>query len=212
MLLSGCAGILTRVTDGESEVLSLLDIKGHLRDDEDAANDVLLLLITAVRQATEEYLDQSLITSTWTLELDRFPTPSGDFSLHSHPHHRVIREGRIDLPMGPVVSIQTVEYFDTDDVLQTLAAANYEFDRNGRLRPVSTKVWPGTFDRLNAVKVSYTAGQADGGQVPEDIKLAMKLMIGKFDVGREDIVIGTIIAKLPDGYKYLLNAHRVHRI
>ncbi len=196
MILSGCAGILTRTTDAESEALSLTDLKDHLRIDEVADHDVLLLLITAVRQATEEYLEQTLVTSTYTLAFDKFPA-QGEL---------------INLRMGPIASIESVQYFDSDNASQNVAGSAYEFDRNGRLRPTSTLSWPSTYDRLSAVTVSYTAGQAHAGLIPEDIRLAMRLMIGDYDQSREDIIIGTIIASIPIGYRYLLNAHRVHQV
>ena len=195
MILSPCLGTLTRLTDAASETLSLTDLKGHLRIDEIDDHDVILLLITAVRRATEEHLGRTLVDSDWTLELDRFPNQG------------II----IPLPMGPVTSIASVQYRDDADVLQTVNAADYEFDVNGRLRPTTTKVWPSTFDRLNAVIIEYNAGEAHAGNVPEDIKQAMRELVGHYEKNREGSSFTPVIL-IPMGYDYLLNPHRLYGV
>lgn len=207
MNLTNAAGTLTRLTDGASEVLSLTDLKTHLRIDETADHDFLLLTITAVRRATEEFLGRTLIDSNWTLELDHFPAFS-HFGV-SGAYQDKTGETMINLPMGPVTAIGSVQYRDSADTLQTMMAADYQFDRNGRLLPVSTKVWPATYDRLNAVIVTYTSGAAHAGEVEEDIKHAMRLMIGHFDKNRENTAFSNVLT-IPDGFKFLLNPHRLH--
>ena len=186
--------LLTRLTDGDSEAISLTEVKQHLRIDETDDHDALLLFITAVRQATEQYLERTLINSQWQYEIDSFPS-----------------DGMICLPFGPVTSIDSVQYYDDDDVQQTVTATDYEFGRDGRLRPTSTKVWPSTYDRLNAITITYWAGETHAGNVPEDIRHAMRLMVGNYDQNREDTAY-TQVFSIPHGFKHLLNAHRVHRL
>lgn len=181
-------GTLTRLSDAASETLSLTDLRDHLRITEVDDNDVLLLLITAVRRATETHLGRTLVDSSWSMELDKFPT-----NLQT-----------IWLRMGPISVIDSVKYYDGDNALQTVPPADYEFDAGGRLRPVSTKLWPATYNRLHAVIVTYHAGEVHAGDVDEDIKLAMKLMIGHYEKSREETSFAQVNT-IPLGYQYLLN-------
>ncbi len=194
MILAPTIGILNRLTDADSETLTLTEVKAALHITETADHDFLLSTITAVRQATEQYIEQTLINSSYTFEIDSFPL-----------------NGLICLPMGPIRAISSVQYYDDDDALQTVNSTNYEFDRNGRLRAVSTFEWPSTYDRLSAVIVAYTAGKTHSGNVDDDIKHAMKLMVGHFERNRENTITGTIIKEIPIGYRHLLNAHRFHK-
>src|SRR4030067_2296692 len=68
-------------------------------DDTDIA-----MLITAARKMAETYTLHALVTQTWELVLDGFPT------------------GGIVVPMPPLQSVTSVKYIDTDGVQQTLDA------------------------------------------------------------------------------------------
>ncbi len=92
--------------------------------------------------------------------------------------------------MSPIQSITSVEYVDTDGATQTLASSGYQFDAKGRLSPSYGNSWPSTRSQYDAVTVTYIAGETHAGNVPEDIKHAMLLMIGAADVAREGVVIG----------------------
>jgi uncharacterized phiE125 gp8 family phage protein len=196
VLLSSTPGTLTRVTDAAGEALSLTDLKDQLRITEAGDNDTILLMIRAARTSVEKYINQTLIESTYKYELDSWP---------------VAKSGLICLPMGPISSIQSVKYFDGADVQQTLNAADYEFDTVGRLRPISTKVWPATYDRLNAIEVAYTAGLAHAGKLEEDIKHAIRLMVGHYDKNRENSAAVQVL-EIPLGWRFLLNPYRLHQI
>jgi uncharacterized phiE125 gp8 family phage protein len=180
---------LTRTLDAESEALSLTDVKDHFRITGTDDDDNLRSFIAAIRHRTENYLRKSLITSTWELKLDAF-------------------DPEINLLMGPVQSITSVQYVDTDGATQTLASSGYQNDAQGRLCPSYGNSWPSTRSQYDAVTVTYVAGKTHAGNVAQDIKLAMLLWIGACDVNRENVIIGTIIATIPDNAKALLTPHR----
>ena len=162
---------LTRTFDAESETLSLTDVKTQLRITDSADDEALVAFIAAIRHRTENYLRKTLVTSTWELKLDCI-------------------EGEIYLPMNPIQSITSVQYLDTDGNTQTLASSGYQFDASGRLAPSYGNDWPSTRDQFNAVTITYVAGQTHAGNVPEDIKHAMLMLVGTADIAREDVVIG----------------------
>jgi len=183
---------LTRTLDAESETLSLTDVKNHLRVTVTDDDDSFRQFIAAIRHKAETFLGKTLITSTWEYKIDAFPT-------------------EICLPMGPVQSITSVQYVDTDGNTQTLASSGYQFDAAGRLKASYSNVWPTTREQYDAVTVTYISGKTHAGNVQEDIKLAMLLLIGACDVNRENIAF-TQISTIPESAKSLLSPYRTIRL
>lgn len=181
---------LTRTLDAETEVLSLTDVKTHLRITGTDDDDAIRMFIAAIRRKTETYLNKTLVTSTWEYKLDSFTD-------------------EILLPMSPVQSISSVAYIDTDGNSQTFA--DIQYDKSGRLKPSYSNVWPSTRDQYDAVTITYIAGQTHAGNVQEDIKLAMLLWIGACDVNRENIDYSNIV-EIPNSAKDILNMYRDWRL
>ena len=121
-------------------------------------------LITTARKMAETYTLHALVTQTWELVLDGFPT------------------GGIVVPMPPLQSVTTIKYIDTDGVEQTLNALLYSVDTDtipGLITPVYDETWPTDVrDQVNAVRVRFVAGFGDASDVPEDIKSWIKIMVG----------------------------------
>jgi len=181
---------LTRTLDASSEVLSLTEVKNHLRIASSIADhDSFRRFIAAIRHRTETFLGKTLITSTWEYKLDAFPV-------------------EICLPMGPVQSITSIGYTDTDGNPQTFT--DFQFDAQGRLKPAVGFSWPGTEDSYDAVTVTYVAGALNAGQVQEDIKYGMLLWIGACDIARENTVVGAgvVVSEIPKGAESILAPYR----
>ena len=179
---------LTRTFDAESESLSLTDAKDQLRITTTDDDDALRIFIAGIRHRTEQYLGRTLVTSIWELKLDCFASV-------------------IELPMYPIQSITSVQYVDTDGDSQTLSSNLYQFDKGGRLLSAYAQTWPSTRSQLDAVTITYVAGETHAGNVVPDVKLAMLLWIGACDLNRENIAFSPV-ATIPDGAMALLAPHR----
>jgi uncharacterized phiE125 gp8 family phage protein len=169
---------LVLLTPPESHPVSLADAKLHVRCD--AAEDDALLsgLITAATRWCEKRLDQQFMEAEWALVLDCFPRMCG----------RVI-----ELPRGPLVSVDAVKYYDAANDLQTLSDTKYDVDtssRPGRIAPVYGESWPITRPRIGAVQIEFTAGHGDADDVPQTIKQAILLLVGHWYAHRE--AVGTV--------------------
>ncbi len=190
---------INRTTDATAEPILFAEAQAHLRVDTADEQTLIESLITAARMAVEEYTDRQLITATWTLKLDAFPS-----SMYA-----------IELPKPPLLGITSIAYLDGSGVSQTLSAStDYQSDllsSPGRLVPQPGMIWPITeYQRLNAVTIVYTAGYgAAGSSVPRPIRQAMLLLIGQWYEHRENIVVGTIATELPMAVKALLGPYRV---
>jgi hypothetical protein len=66
---------------------------------------------------------------------------------------------------------------------------------------------------VSSVRIRYTAGYRSGGpdslKIPEEIKQALKLLIGHFYENRESVVVGTVANKVPFSAEALLYPFRV---
>jgi uncharacterized phiE125 gp8 family phage protein len=149
----------------DTEPISLEEAKAHIKPQDSAAeNDLIKALITAMREAAEHALDRSLITQTWRLTLDAFPC-----------------DGVILLEKPPILTVESVKYWNVDGVQITLAGAAYALDKEsepGRLVAAPGTAWPGTQLRMNAVEVIYTAGYgAEAADVPSAVKQWMLAMM-----------------------------------
>lgn len=183
---------LVRTIDADPEPLTLTEVKGHLRITDSDGDSPIRQFMAAIRRRTETFLRKSLMTTTWQYKADSF-------------------EQEMMLPMEPIASITSVQYVDTDGVTQTLDSSGYQFDRKGRIKPSYDNDWPSTREQYDAVTITYVAGWDDREDVPQDIKLAMKLWIGACDLNRENIAF-TQIRTIPDSAKDLLSPYRNWRV
>jgi uncharacterized phiE125 gp8 family phage protein len=152
------------VTPPAEQPVSLAEAKAHLRvtsNDDDVLIGSLIKAATAKLDGYSGILGRALVTQTWAVDLDRF----GD---------------RLRLPLRPVQSVATVQYYDTAGVQQTLAGAGYALlaDAIGSYVALAPNaVWPGTYGRSDAVRVTFVAGYGNAAAVPEPIRVAILLAV-----------------------------------
>lgn len=186
------------ITEPAEEPITLAEAKAQVNAPNDLDDDYLTSAIIAARQWVEHYTERSLITQTLQLSLDAFAS-------------------EIELPRGPVQSLVSVVYIDTDGAEQTLATDQYGLDSSGPaynrrdwlLRAIDVE-WPDTYATELAVKVRYQAGFGAAADVPQLIKQAIKLLVSDFYEHREETVVGTI-TKERGALGMLLNPYRTHR-
>jgi len=184
------------------EPVSSAEAKAHLRVDISTDDTYIGTLITAAREAAENYTGRAFITQTWEYYLTTFATCGREFN-------------EIILPKAPLQSA-IVTYTDTDGVSQTLSSALYTVDakgEEGRIVPAYGQAWPSTRWVPNAVKITFIAGYGDAGTaVPAAIKQAILLMVGQYYEQREDLIIGTSQTEMDNGAKALLAPYVVRRM
>lgn len=188
---------LSLVTSPAVEPVSLADVKRHLRLEHDDDDTILALYISAARQWIDGdgWLGRALITQTWELTLDEFPT------------------SEIRLPLLPVQEITSVKYDDADGIEQTVDADDYYLDNTSQpswLLPLSDVPWPSPMSGTNTVRVRFVAGYGDEpADVPAPIRAAILLMTGHLYANREAVMTGQRPEQLPLGVDALLAPYRV---
>lgn len=135
-------------TTPSASIISVAELKSHLRVDFDDDDDLMSDLVVSAQAYVEgpEGIGLVLAPSTWRLNLDGFPA-----------------DQVIAIPLGPVTAVSGISYVDPAGATQTLDLANVRIDLDGRparITPALNKDWPDTADLVGAVKVTFTAGPA----------------------------------------------------
>lgn len=156
-----------KIIDATVEPLTLAEAKAHLRETQTETHNDLLIsgLITVARQAAEDRLQRTLLTTTWLRTLDRFPACGG----------------HVELYMPRVIAVTQVKYVAPDGANPTLDPAAYELEPTaepGLLLPAHGTSWPATRVRPGAVQIQYTAGYgATADKIPKPIVQWIKLAL-----------------------------------
>jgi uncharacterized phiE125 gp8 family phage protein len=177
------------------EPITLTDAKLHLRVDTSDDDAYITALITAARQWVEQVGNLCIIQQTVVEKFDSFPI-----------------YGYFNLTKAPVISVDSIQYTDTNGDTQTWAATEYDTDitsKPARIMPKFGKTYPFTRVTLAPVSITYKAGfGAAASSVPVPILQAMKLLIGEMYENRQVL---TNAANTPKqgAVEKLLNNYRV---
>ena len=165
----------TSAVDTRITPISLPDLKDQLRIDHSDQDRMLIGKIKAAVSEIEAYIDGPVIQRSMTLKLSAW-------------------EDEIQLLPGPVLAIVSIRYYDTDNVQQTLDAADYELYEENRIdRLVAVSDWPVVYDRKDAIEIVYQAGLAASvTQVPTNVKEAVLLRASTRYSMPEEAGIGTV--------------------
>ena len=163
---------LKRYTAPASTPVTLAEAKAHLRVDVSDDDALITTMIESATDMAEQATGRALISQTWDLNLDAFPT-------------------EIELAPVPIVSVSSFTYTDTNGATQTLSSGpDYVLDTTGdhgpaRIVPAYGKTWPETRDQINAVTIRFVAGYANAAAVPAAIKSWILLQVGAMYENRQ---------------------------
>lgn len=139
--------------------MSVEQAKAYLRvlhsDDDDQIRELILEAYGIVEART----GRMIRTCSAVLTMDGFPDNSG----------------QIVLPRPPLTSVTHVKYYNQAGTLTTLASvlAHEVFVPGLLARPIALSDWPETYERLDAVQITYTGG----GSEPEQLRAAVRILI-----------------------------------
>jgi len=186
--------VLEKISNPTQFPLTLAEIKRHLRvttDDDDS------LLTDYIASATEYCEDQvpgarSFMSQTWDWKIHFFPGDS------------------FEVPRPPLQSLTHIKYYATNSSTgtTTLSSTNYlvhiptNMPGQIELHP-EVGAWPSVADRADAVQVRLISGWTIA---PNQVKQAVKLLVGHWYSNREDILVGTISSNIPHGVTALLGS------
>lgn len=177
------------LTPASESVLTMEEARLQLRLDDDGYEDSLIQSICKAADAlAENRTSRAFMQSTH------------EYSANSWPCYT----NEIRLWPGNLVRVNSVKYYDSNNVLQTLVA-DTDYQVNSRSKPgrIIMLETPSLYDRPDAVIVEYIAGygayeanaDAQREAIPEDVKIWMKLNVATLWANRQlftDEKIGSI--------------------
>lgn len=158
----------TVVTGPTLEPVTLSEAKTQLfLAQSDTSQDAeLVRRIQAAREQWEHDTDSVLLTQTLSATSERFCG------------RKIVLSGR------PIASVTHIKYYDASNAQQTLSGSLYSLDIQSRTIHLNWDAsWPTTYDRWDAVLVTYVAGTASVAAVPAIAKQAMLLLIAYYHFG-----------------------------
>ena len=181
-----------------AEPITVAETKAYMRVDVADDDTLTGAFITAARQAAESITGRAFLAQQWKASFDIIPVGK-----------------RIELPVGPVISVDSVSLADDACILRTMEASAYQVDTLTEPARITLHTYvrpPRWRHRINVAEAVFTCGYgADAGSVPEPIKLAIRLLAAHFYENRIATGDATQIRmqELPMGVQYLLAPYRL---
>lgn len=158
---------LTTIAAPPFEPVTLQQVYTHLRLDpsgsplEHADDAMLRGFITTAREHVERETRRSLIQQTLRLSAGAFPAICGGWRWLERL--RAVTEIRLLRP--PLIRVESVGYYDGDNILQTVDPTDYYVtdDLLPELRFVTGFSAPIPYERPDALRIDYVAGFAPSG-------------------------------------------------
>lgn len=169
------AWTLMRTVGPAFEPITLEEAREHIGAGTSPDLDALLAArIVAARERFEEATGRALIDQTWVLRLASFPY-------------------EITLPRAPLIAVSSIGYLDTAGQAQVLDPSVYSVYGvglhrplgHGKVRPAYGQAWPSTYPVPEAVTITFRAGAADRGTVPEPVRQELLRMVAWLFANRE---------------------------
>lgn len=176
------------------DLIEVKTARRHCNVDDSDSDDVLAAIVGSVTdylEAPAGILRVCLLKQTWQQFYSCFP------------------DDEIRLPVEPLLEVVSVEYIaagaTTWSTLSSDAWESFSDELGGGILPIDGTSWPDTANRVQAVRVTFTAGFGTKvGDVPGNITHAAKLLLGHLFENREATLVGVVATELPLGVQALL--------
>lgn len=209
---------LEKVTTPTQFPVTLESVKDHLRIErnETAFDSQLEELIGAAVEYVEGRTHLRFITTQFRAKWDTFP----DNNLIAQPvwwygqdEPQIRNQSYIKIPLFPVVSVDSVQYYDIGGTLQTLTGYQTELIQTpAKIWLGIGQDWPATqVDKINAVIVTFTAGYGTGTQTqPYIARHMIRMLVAHWFRNAEAVITGTNTKEIELAFDALKNQLRVN--
>jgi hypothetical protein len=220
-------GNISILVQPASEPVTLAEMRDHLRLDTEGSppthpdDQMIEGQIVAARHKVEAAIRRCLVRRTLLLTMSSFPQfkvafRTQGFMGFEDPDDYEYRDANIELRQPPVQNVESIQYYDQNNTLQTYSADNYLVDYTPVCPIIQLKEgqsWPSTYGRTDAVRITYEAGYAGAGSpadatsgIPEPIIEALKLEVQLL----YDLLDPKVREQMQDTIRRLLATYKVH--
>lgn len=186
-----------RTVAPSEDFITLGEAKAQCRVDHNDEDTLIAQLVSAAITYLDGYsgvLGRAVVTQTWKVETDEFC------------------DDEIRLPLGDLISVTSVKYYNVSNSQTTLATSvygAYTDDRGPYLELKFNQTWPDVYDREDAVEIIWQAGYGAATAVPAAIKQAALLMVGHWYKNREAVTEGAL-TEVPLAASALIAPYRMN--
>lgn len=182
-----------------AEPVSLDDAKAYLRLDSDDEDALVTTLVTAARLHVEGTTGRALLTQSWRLVLDDWPSV-----------------GLLRLPVGPLQSLTAITAYDIngDPVTLSTDGALWDAQAAPSLLYLPAGFGDGVVLRpFQAIEIDYVAGYGtDPADVPATLRQALLLLVAYWFENRDAVVLAGSGSVIPSGFDQLVGPYRSIRL
>ena len=188
------------VTAPTAALLTLAEAKAQLRVDHTDEDTYIQALVDAAVAYFDGYsgrLGRAILEQTWRLDFEGFGS-------------------ELRLPVGNVLAVSSISYYDGSDAQQTLQTSVYQtlVDHLGpyiALKP--GQAWPSTYSRADAVRVTWTAGYGGAAaSVPLPVKHAALMLVAHWYDNRAAVSVRDTATEVPFAVEALIAPHSVQQL
>lgn len=187
----------TIVTPPATIPITLAEAKKQARIYHDSDDDQINMMIESATAIVEQYLQRKLITQTWKMFLDSFPS-------------------EIKVLFGDLQSVTHVKYTDSDEVQSTFDSSKYLVDTDsepGRIILKTNETWPtDVLSPKNPIEIQFVTGYGDSStNIPQDIRNAILWLVSYLYNYRHGVVTNNKmnIESLPFDWRSMLYPYRI---
>lgn len=200
-------------TSATTTPLTRAQVKSHLNVSTTVDDAYIDTLLSAATRYVEDRTNQCLINQTRKLKMRGFYDRRYVHQIDESAYQTGIPRYTITPPRGPLSSVTSITYVNTQGTTTTLASSDYSVsaDNPGRISEAYNATWPDTRDQQDSVVVTYVAGHGSTqSSVPETARHAVKLLCAHWYRNRE-AVVGTVSKELELGVGALLGHETVEQ-
>lgn len=188
---------LTLLTPPTLEPVTLADMKAWLRIDSVDEDGLINALLTSARLSVETITSKVLITQSWRMVLDQWPMAP-----------------IIDAPLSPLQRLLAARVYNADGSVTALNSADFLVEVSAKQQPrlALLKRQPPPMLPISGIELDLACGYGDDGiNVPEPLKLAIKMLVVFWFENRGDEPTGVTL-KWPDEISRLLAPYQMRRL
>lgn len=199
------------VTSATGEPVDLEEMKDQLRlgIGESAQDNLLNGLIRSATRRIENITNLKLLKQTWKAYPSAWPST----------------RNYIEMPFSPLIHITSstgVVYKNSSGSTYLMASTgdnSWRIDtvsKPGRLILENDADWPGeTLYNINPISIQFICGYGtsdagDGSKIPENLKLAVKQLVGHWYENPEASIVGKGVTMIPETVDALIGDYRVY--